>query len=130
MSDKDPVQASAQAHADAAAWAASGMLSLTGRADGPGLGAPLALVEGVGAWADRLTAASTALGAPVAVDPLAVLAERAAVTGLTRGGDVSCGGGSRLLPCADGWVAVSLTREDDWDLVAAWLGTGPAGGPG
>ena len=33
------------------------------------------------------------------------------MTGLTRGGDVSCGGGTRLLPCADGWVAVSLTRD-------------------
>ncbi len=122
MSEKEPVRASAGARAGAAAWAASGLLALTGRPHGPGLGPPLALVEGVGAWADRLTATSTALGAPVAVDPLALLAARAAVTGLTRGGDVSCGGGTRLLPCADGWVAVSLTREDDWALVAAWLG--------
>ncbi len=52
------------------------------------------------------------------------------VTGLSRGGDVSCGGGTRLLPSADGWVAVSLTREDDWDLVAAWLGADRTGGPG
>jgi hypothetical protein len=50
------------------------------------------------------------------------LAERAAVGGLVRGGDVSCGGGTRLLAATDGWMAVSLTREDDWDLVAAWLG--------
>jgi hypothetical protein len=108
--------------AAAAAWADSGLLSLTGRPGGPGLGPPLALVEGVWSWADRLTERVASLGASVTVDPLALLAERAAVTGLSRGGDVSCGGGTRLLSGADGWVAVSLTREDDWDLVAAWLG--------
>ncbi len=56
------------------------------------------------------------------VDPLALLAERAAVTGLERAGEVSCGGGSRLLACADGWVAASLVRPADWGAVAAWLG--------
>ena len=117
----------APASVDAAAWADSGLLSLTGRPDGGGLGPPLALVQGVRAWAGRLAGRSAALGAPVSVDPLALLAERAAVTGLTRGGDVSCGGGTRLLPAADGWVAASLTREDDWDLVAAWLGRAGAG---
>ena len=130
VSDEDPVQASARAHADRGGVGRLGHAVPHRTARRPGVGAPLALVEGVGAWADRLTAASTALGAPVAVDPLAVLAERAAMTGLTRGGDVSCGGGTRLLPCADGWVAVSLTREDDWDLVAAWLGRARPVDPG
>ncbi len=123
--------AAAQASADVAvAWADSGLLSLTGRPGGPGLGPPLALVQGVRAWADRLAGRSAALGTPVSVDPLALLAERAAVAGLTRGGDVSCGGGTRLLPASDGWVAASLTREDDWDLVAAWLGRPGPVGPG
>jgi len=122
VSDRFPVDTSPEARTSAAAWAASGMLSLSGRPDGPALGAPLALVERVRAWADQLSARSAALGSPLTVDPLGLLAERAAMTGLVRGGDVSCGGGTRLLPCADGWVAVSLTREDDWDLVAAWLG--------
>jgi hypothetical protein len=36
---------------------------------------------------------------------------------------VSCGGSTRLLPAADGWLAVSLARPSDWELVAAWLGT-------
>jgi hypothetical protein len=106
----------------AAAWAASGLAWLTGRPDGPGLGGPSALIEAVGGWSDQLSARSSALGRPVVVDPLALLAERAALTGLVRGGQVSCGGGSRLLPCADGWVAASLTRASDWELVAAWLG--------
>jgi hypothetical protein len=106
----------------AAAWAGAGMLSLTGRPDGPALGAPRALVEGVRAWAAQLTVHSTALGRPVTVDPLALLSERAAVTGLVRGGAVSCGGGTHLLPCADGWVAATLARPTDWELAAAWLG--------
>ena len=106
----------------AAAWARSGMLSLTGRPDGEPLGAPRVLVEGVRAWAAELARSSAQLGAPLVVDPLALLAQRAAVTGLVRAGDVSCGGGSRLLACADGWVAATLARPTDWEAVAAWLG--------
>ena len=106
----------------AAAWSASGMAWLTGRPDGPGLGGPPALIEAVGAWSEELAVSTSALGRSVVVDPLALLAERAAVTGLTRGGQVSCGGGSRLLPCTDGWVAASLSRASDWELVPAWLG--------
>ena len=106
----------------AAAWADSGMAWLTGRPDGPGLGGPSALVEAVQAWSEQLAVRSAALGAPVVVDPLALLAERAAVSGLVRRGEVSCGGGSHLLSCADGWVAASLSRVSDWELVAAWLG--------
>ncbi len=57
----------------------------------------------------------------MAVDPLALLGERAAIAGLRRRGAESCGGASRLLPCRDGWVAVSLARPDDVGLVPAWL---------
>ena len=112
---RGPAQASA-------AWAASGMMFLTGRPDGPALGAPAALVDlgyTVGADIGRRTAR---LGRPVTVDPLAVMAERAAIAGHRRGGRVSCGGSSRLMPCADGWVAATLARPADWDLLAALLG--------
>jgi hypothetical protein len=98
------------------------MLSLTGRTDGEPLGAPRLLVEGVRAWAAELARSSARLGVPLIVDPLAFLTQRAALTGLVRAGDVSCGGGSRLLACADGWVAASLARPTDWEAVAAWLG--------
>ncbi len=115
MTDENPDQR-------AAAWAASGLAWLSGRPEGPGLGGPSTLIEGVAAWSDELSARSSALGRPVVVDPLALLAERAALTGMVRGGQVSCGGGSRLLRCADTWVAASLSRASDWELVAAWLG--------
>jgi hypothetical protein len=106
----------------AAAWARSGMLWLTGRAEGEPLGAPRALVDGVRVWAAELARRSAELGTRVVVDPLALLAQRAAVAGLARAGDVSCGGGSHLLASADGWVAASLARPADWEAAAAWLG--------
>jgi hypothetical protein len=38
-----------------------------------------------------------------------------------RNGRVAVGGGSRLLRSADGWVAVSLARPDDFAAIPAWL---------
>jgi hypothetical protein len=93
-----------------AAWAASGAMALTGRPDGPPLGPPRPLVE-------RLQA----FGAGLGVDPLQLLGERAAVAGLTRRGDISCGGSTRLVRAADGWLAVTLARDDDIAAVPAWL---------
>ena len=95
-----------------ARWAGSGALALTGDAAGPGLVAPPGTVERI-----------VALGAALGVDALALLVERAAVAGLSRRGAVSCGGATRLLPVGGGgWLAVSLARPDDVDLVPAWLG--------
>jgi hypothetical protein len=87
-------------------------MALTGDPGGPALVAPPGVVRRI-----------EALGAPAGVDGLAVLAERAAIAGLSRGGAVSAGGATRLLPAGDGgWVAVSLARPDDVDLMPAWLG--------
>jgi crotonobetainyl-CoA:carnitine CoA-transferase CaiB-like acyl-CoA transferase len=107
--------------ADVEAWAASGCMALTGRPDAPPLGPPAGFVAAVH---DLGTSLYTRSG--VELDPLAVLAERAAVSGLTRGGDRSCGGSTRLLPAADGWLAVSLARAEDVDAVPAWLEAPPA----
>ena len=96
--------------AQGTAWAASGAMALTGRADGPPLVAPDGIV-------DRIVG----LGEPLGIDAVALLGERAAAAGLSRHGDVSCGGATRLLPARDGWVAVCLAREDDVALVPAWL---------
>ncbi len=102
-------------------WAASGAMALTGFADGPPLGPPAGLVGGlthIGAILDRRSAQ---LGRRVEVEPLGLLAERAAIAGLHRRGTVSCGGGTRLIETADGWIAVSLARRDDIELLPAWL---------
>jgi len=41
--------------------------------------------------------------------------------GLWRRGSSSCGGSCRLLPSADGYIAVSLARQEDVEMVPAWL---------
>jgi len=93
-------------------------MALTGREDGPPLGPPARLVAGV-----RSTCESIARASGVEIDGLALLGERAAIAGLTRHGERSCGEATRLLRAADGWIAATLVREDDIAAVPAWLET-------
>ncbi len=79
------------------------------------------LARGVADLGRRITAASAAVGEPVAWDWPAVLELRARRPGRGPRGRTTAGGAGRLLPTADGWVAVSLTRPDDHELVPAWL---------
>jgi hypothetical protein len=104
-----------------AGWADSGAMSLTGRADGPPLPPPTGMPQRLFALARRIADASEVLGRRVAPDPCRVVAERASISGLTRQGRVSCGGSARLIRAQDDWVAVSMARDDDVDLVHAWL---------
>ena len=98
-------------------WATSGLAWLTGRADGPPLAGPDALVP----VARRL------LGdLPAGVPAEQLLVDRAAVNDFTRNGTTSAGGACHLWPAADGWVAVNLARDDDLDLLPAWLGVASA----
>lgn len=83
---------------------------LTGRAGGPALVAPDAVIGRI-----------EALGAGLGVDALSLLARRAGALGLGRRGAISCGGATRILPAADGWLAVALTRPDDIASLTAWL---------
>jgi hypothetical protein len=105
-------------------------MALTGRRDGPPLGPPAPLVPRLTRIAGALTRATERLGAPLRVDPLELLGERAALSGLHRGGTISCGGATRLLRARDGWLAVGLARAGDVDLLPAWLdGAGREGEP-
>ncbi len=97
------------------------MMDLTGPSDGPGLAAPPGLVTGATRLADDIARRSERLGRPVVVDPLGLMAERATMTGLRRLGPVSCGGASHLMPTGDGWIAATLARPTDWELVPALL---------
>jgi hypothetical protein len=105
----------------ALAWSGSGLMALTGNPDGPPQMCPVPLAS----CADGVIAALRCIAPDGKVDALpsgaALLGERAAIAGLRRGGHVSPGGGCRLLRAADGWIAASLAREDDWSLVPAWL---------
>lgn len=98
---------------EVAAWAASGAMAITGRPGREPLGPPAGFVSKLAAISDRIGPD---------IDPLALLAERAAISGLHPGGVVSCGGATRLVEVADRWMAVTLSRPDDLDLVPAWLG--------
>jgi crotonobetainyl-CoA:carnitine CoA-transferase CaiB-like acyl-CoA transferase len=101
-------------------WARSGLMALTGSAEGEPQLCPAALP----ACADGALAALASLAPAGTFDGLRgspLLAERAAIAGHRRQGAVSPGGACRLLEAADGWIAVNLTRPDDWALAPAWL---------
>nr|BBX79320.1 CoA transferase [Mycobacterium florentinum] len=55
----------------------------------------------------------------IAVDAATLLSGRAALLGLSRGGRISAGGGTRLLSARDGWCALTLSRPDDIAAVPA-----------
>jgi CoA-transferase family III len=99
-------------------WAGSGLAYLTGASDGqPDFSRAAVLAE-----ARRVTAdIAGVLG--VEVDAATMLAGRAAILGLTRGGRISAGGASRLLATADGWCAIALPRADDVATLPALLET-------
>jgi crotonobetainyl-CoA:carnitine CoA-transferase CaiB-like acyl-CoA transferase len=95
-------------------WATSGALSLTGPAGGPVLLAPAGIVDAI-----------AARGRAVGVDAFDVLVERAACAGLRRHGTTSCGGATRIVRAADGWIALTLARPADVAVLPAWLGLEP-----
>ena len=74
------------------------------------------------AWADAALAEIRSLAlspARLTMDAATLLAERAALMKLPRPGRVSAGGACHLLDCADGAIALSLPRPDDWQLLPA-----------
>ncbi|HLY79402.1 MAG TPA: CoA transferase [Caulobacteraceae bacterium] len=60
------------------------------------------------------------LGRPVDVASLGVL-ERRGLLPLQAPGVISPNRACRMFRCADDWMALNLARDDDRDLVAAWL---------
>ncbi|BBX98690.1 CoA transferase [Mycobacterium lacus] len=90
----------------AARWGSCGLAYLTGLPDGP----PDFSRANVLGRAER-----------IAPDAATLLTGRAGLLGLTRGGRVSAGGATRLLPAHDGWCAITLSRPDDVAAVPALL---------
>jgi len=123
----------------ALAWALSGAMWLTGTAEG----APRLAPNGIPRAVDGAFRALRALAGPgdlAAIDPTALLSERARHFGGHRRGRVSVGGSCRLLRASDGWIAINLARPDDGVLLGAWFeddtapkqrsnAGGPDGGP-
>lgn len=50
-----------------------------------------------------------------------LLTERAKLLGLSDRGQASANNSCRLLPSADGWIALNLARQEDWGDLRAWL---------
>jgi hypothetical protein len=101
-------------------WAESGVVALTGRADGPPLVPPgCAATSARSAEREfrQLTAGHRAEAVPIGWHRL--LAERTALTGATRCAPWSVGGTARAVATADGWVAINLARSDDVAAVPA-----------
>jgi crotonobetainyl-CoA:carnitine CoA-transferase CaiB-like acyl-CoA transferase len=97
-------------------------MALTGMPDGAPVASPapaLGLLARVTAQFARVTQDS---GKAVHADPAELIAGRAALAGLTRGGQVSAGGSGFLLRTADGWCAVTVSRPDDVAAVPAIAG--------
>jgi crotonobetainyl-CoA:carnitine CoA-transferase CaiB-like acyl-CoA transferase len=104
------------------AWAASGAMALTGEPDGAPVVSPAPSFGLLGTICDDLARATAQAGREVRADPAELLAGRAALAGFTRRGRVSAGQASRLLRAADGWCAVTLSRDDDTAAVPAVIG--------
>ena len=97
-------------------WGGSGLAYLTGLPDGPPDFSRANVLT-------RIEQLAGAVGARtgVAIDAASLLTGRAGLLGLRRGGQVSAGGGTRLLAARDGWCAITLSRPDDVAAVPALL---------
>ncbi len=104
-------------------WAACGGQWLTD----PGVAVPVDLVNGVVGITTWLDGAGAGLDDLFGNFGAGALTERAATQRLRPSDRVSCGGASRLVRCADGWIAVSLARPDDFAAVPALLGIDVSG---
>lgn len=101
-------------------WAQSGAMWLSGHAEDAPRACPAPLAAcAQGAWL-ALAALQPARCDP-GFDAFRLLGERAALTGLSRRGRVSAGGACHLLDTRDGALALNLARDDDVDLLPAWL---------
>ena len=77
---------------------------------------------------DRLGEEVAALTARLGrqVDPAALgVSDRTGLLQLDEPGLVSANRACHLVRAADGWIAANLAREDDQELVPAWLGCEP-----
>jgi len=103
------------------AWASSGLMHLTGHPDQAPLIASKDYVGRIEDLCEQLNEVSARVGDRIAAGAF-LLGERAALMALGRQGQISAGGKARMLPTADGYVAVSLARPEDVDFLPAWLG--------
>lgn len=101
-------------------WARSGAMELTGAPDGAPQFAPGALASAA-RGAGMLLRALAPQSALAGLDAPALLAERAAIAALHRRGPMSAGGSARLIATRTNPLVINLPRDEDWQLLPAWL---------
>lgn len=111
------------------AWARSGAMTLSGRADGEPILAPAPIASAAQGAIAALRELAGRHWRGGALDAAALLGERAAIFEYSRQGAVAPGGSCRLIETADGWLAVNLARDSDRDLLPAWFETEASGEP-
>lgn len=116
---------SGDARCAAELWADSGGQWLTGYSGelGRSCPVPLALAARAAWHALACVSQATFTDNPIADNPNAhrLIGERAAIAGLSRQGRVSAGGACCIYSVKDGHLALNLARQDDFDLLPAWL---------
>jgi hypothetical protein len=100
----------------ALAWRRAGLMAVTGPAE-----RALVCPVSVTLLADAALAAFSTLSVSLPFNGALLLGERARMLRLVRQGQVSANGSCRLLQARDGWIALNLPREDDWDLAGAMV---------
>lgn len=107
--------------------------SVTTQMDHPSIAWYRSAMQGVTGSAFALPLASHADGALMALKAISLkadrlpmsgsqlLGERARLRDIKCKGQLTAGGQGQLLKTRDGHIALNLVREDDWDLIAAWL---------
>lgn len=97
----------------ALSWRRSGLLHTTG------LMLPVPLTANVDSALTALKALAPTAKLPDNASLL--MGERARLRETVRKGRFCAGGYGRLLDTEDGRIALNLVRDDDWDLIPAWL---------
>lgn len=106
-------------------WARSGAMALTGASSPMLTRTPLASAARGAFLALAALNPRIRESFPRNFFPETLLSERAAIAGLTRQGNRSCGGSCELIPTLDGVVALNLARDDDWEQLPALLSDQP-----
>lgn len=111
-----------------ATWAQSGLMSLTGAAEGPPALVSFDAMARIDRLLWRVNEALAMFGGSSACD-VRLLTERAALSGLSRGGRSSCNRSCRLIETKNGWIAVNLPRPADLERLPAWIGRSAGSDP-
>jgi hypothetical protein len=86
------------------------------------------LAEVARALGREIGSLSEDIGRRVEVDD-GLLSERSRLIVLSEPGERSANGSCRMVRAADGWLAVNLPRESDFDLLPAWIDCAPDADP-